>query len=310
MGTMFLSEIKKQASSFIHDKYKSARLVLTDVTQAELLTEEATNNDPSGPDARTMARISEAAFDIDDYWRIVDLLHQRLYIVDWKQWRQQYKALVLLDFLLTHGPESVAEEFQCDMDVIQELGSFKHIDEQGFNWGDSMQKKSVRILQLLDEEELLKDERSKAIKVSKEIKGFGNLIISPSLSSLQTSRSWSFGSHSSSSSPSCNEPDEFHRHELQPPNKEFKDIFQESHEKSTSPSAHLWDTPIEETGLLLDPEEEEETKEEGFSTGISPKPAVVTHPGWWDGRKVVFRNFSNVGKVMKKKIDRQFSMGV
>lgn len=34
--SMLLSDIKKQASSFIHEKYKTAKLALTDVTQAEM----------------------------------------------------------------------------------------------------------------------------------------------------------------------------------------------------------------------------------------------------------------------------------
>lgn len=55
----------------------------------------------------------------------------RLYSIDWKEWRQSYKALVLLEFLLTHGPEDFADEFHCDIDVIQELGSFKYIDNKG-----------------------------------------------------------------------------------------------------------------------------------------------------------------------------------
>lgn len=41
------------------------------------LAEEATNSDVLGPDAKTMTRISEAAYDMDDYWRIVDVLHRR-----------------------------------------------------------------------------------------------------------------------------------------------------------------------------------------------------------------------------------------
>lgn len=41
------------------------------------LAEEVTTNDPCSPDARTMTRIAEASFDIDDYWRIVDVLHRR-----------------------------------------------------------------------------------------------------------------------------------------------------------------------------------------------------------------------------------------
>jgi len=54
-----------------------------------------------------------------------------LYNIDWDQWRQSYKALVLLEFLLTHGPREFAPEFQCDAEVIEELGIFTHIDEKG-----------------------------------------------------------------------------------------------------------------------------------------------------------------------------------
>ncbi|RRT37067.1 hypothetical protein B296_00058041, partial [Ensete ventricosum] len=46
------------------------------------LAEEATNNDSTGPDAKTMTRLSEAAQDVDDYRRIVDVLHKR-YEIKW-----------------------------------------------------------------------------------------------------------------------------------------------------------------------------------------------------------------------------------
>lgn len=105
-----------------------------------------------------MTRIAEASFDIDEYWRIVDILHHRyassltllyiflefistasllyrlkcrLYNVDWEQWRQAYKTMVLLEFLLTHGPQEFAHEFLCDVEIIEELGGFTRIDEKG-----------------------------------------------------------------------------------------------------------------------------------------------------------------------------------
>ena len=42
------------------------------------LTEEATNGNMLSPNARSMSAISRAAFEVDDYWRIVDILHKRL----------------------------------------------------------------------------------------------------------------------------------------------------------------------------------------------------------------------------------------
>jgi hypothetical protein len=43
-----------------------------------------------------------------------------------------YKTLLLLEHLLiTHGPLRVAEEFQCDKDVIKEMVSFQFVHEKG-----------------------------------------------------------------------------------------------------------------------------------------------------------------------------------
>ncbi|XP_020252252.1 clathrin interactor EPSIN 1-like [Asparagus officinalis] len=174
MGTPFFHELKKQASFFFREKIKTARLALTDVTPAELLTEEATNGNPWAPDARTMAFISRAAFEIDDYWRITEILHKRLSKFDRKYWREPYQALVILEHLMTHGPESTAEEFQCDREVIEEMGSFQYIDERGFNWGLTVRKKSERVLKLLEKGPLLKEERDRARKVARGIEGFGS----------------------------------------------------------------------------------------------------------------------------------------
>ncbi|KAF5183708.1 Epsin-2 [Thalictrum thalictroides] len=328
MGTLILNEMKKRASGFLHDKYKSARLVLTDVTRAELLAEEATNNEPCSPDAKTMTRIAQASFEVDDYWRVVDVLHGRLYNLDWKLWRQSYKALVLLEFLLTHGPEDFAEEFQSDTDVIQEFGNFKHIDEKGFNWGACMQKKSERILKLLSGGEFFKEARLKAIKVTREIKGFGNLAASPSSSSSTTPSSsssssfgaarTSFGSYSTNSStPRWNDFHEFNQNDQC---QHHKDLIDElSKEKSANTysnvilenieNLHLWDCPMKESGSLLDTQEGkdgEETKikeaKYGYFDGIRSKLANVSSPS-------KLKSLSDVGKVMKKKFDRQFSMG-
>jgi hypothetical protein len=38
----------------------------------------------------------------------------------------------VLEHLLTHGPESVAEEFQSGKDVINQLKGFQYIDQQGY----------------------------------------------------------------------------------------------------------------------------------------------------------------------------------
>ncbi|KAK4441111.1 Clathrin interactor EPSIN 1 [Sesamum alatum] len=177
MDAPILHEFKKQASFFLKEKIKTARLAFTDVTPAQLLVEEATNGNPGGVDAQTLKMISKAAFEVDDYWRIVGILHKRLVKFDKRNWRGSYKALIVLEYLLTHGPESVAEEFQSERDVVREMERFQHIDEKGFNWGLNVRKKSERILKLLEKGPLLREERDKARKISRGIQGFGSFCI-------------------------------------------------------------------------------------------------------------------------------------
>lgn len=55
----------------------------------------------------------------------------RLWKYDKKQWQCSYKALILLEGLLTHGPKRVAEDFRQDKDIIWEMGSLKYVDEKG-----------------------------------------------------------------------------------------------------------------------------------------------------------------------------------
>lgn len=128
------------------------------------MTEEATSGNPWAPNTPTLRSISKAAFELDDYWRIVEILHKRyfflalfLLIVNYfyvsqpimdetiwykflnrfvefekKNWRASYNSLIVLEHLLTHGPKSVADEFQSDKDFISQLIGFQYIDEKGY----------------------------------------------------------------------------------------------------------------------------------------------------------------------------------
>ncbi|PPS11009.1 hypothetical protein GOBAR_AA09631 [Gossypium barbadense] len=293
MGTLLLNKIKKQASCFLQEKYRNARIAFSDVTAAELLAEEATNNDPWGPDARTMTKISEASFNMNDYWRIVYVLHKRLDHIDWKHWRQSYKTLTLLEFLLTHGPTTIAEEFLCDSEVIEELGTFTHVDENGFNWGLNMQKRSDKILELLGGGEALTQARLKALKTTKEIKGFASTLTDindPHMDNLETPI---LAKNESSFD-------------------EEKALEFPSSEDESFKCMHLWDCPpIPEKGSLLesDGSEENDTKSEGFITDICSKlgisPSKTTAAA---AQKMAFRSFSDAGNVAKNKFGRQFSL--
>lgn len=144
------------------------------------MTEEATDGESCGPNTQTLGSISKAAFEFEDYLQIVNVLHKRLAKFDQRNWRMAYNSLIVVEHLLTHGPESVSDEFQGDKDVISQMQSFQQIDEKGFNWGLSVRRKSEKVLRLLEKGDLLKEERKRARELSRGIQGFGSFNRKPS----------------------------------------------------------------------------------------------------------------------------------
>ncbi|KAJ3703302.1 hypothetical protein LUZ61_007007 [Rhynchospora tenuis] len=173
VGTPIFDGLKQQASFYLKEKIRTARLVLTDVTPVQLLVEEVTSGNPCSPDAKTMGLISRSAFDCDEYIRIIHILHRRLSIFEWENWREAYNSLVLLEHLLTRGPESIAIEFQGESSIIEEMLALQHV-EKGFNWGLAVKNKAERVLKLLKGGTFLKEERERARRLAQGIEGFGS----------------------------------------------------------------------------------------------------------------------------------------
>ncbi|KAI5054959.1 hypothetical protein GOP47_0030104 [Adiantum capillus-veneris] len=174
MARFDLQDFKKQASFFLREKLNDARLALTDVSRMQLLTEEATNEDPWGPETRTMAMLADAAFELEEYERIVQVIHHRLDGGKKRPWRQLYKTLVVLEYLLTHGPKSMGREFRTDICWVEELSQFNFTNQQGIDRGLMVRKKADRVLELINDTDFRNEERCRARKISIGIQGFGS----------------------------------------------------------------------------------------------------------------------------------------
>lgn len=173
-----------------------------------------------------------------------------------------------------------------------------------FDWGACMRSKSKRILRLLGDEEQLKDARAEALRISREIQGFGNLVMSPSASSSpssssssRASRTWSFGSSYSWDCPSWNGPDE--------PNKrdEAHHVSGDSVDLKEA-EMHLLDAPVQESScLLISKKEGREGSPDGWSSRLRLRLFGK------DDKRLAFRSLSDVEKEPKKKFERQSSLG-
>ena len=76
---------------------------------------------------------------------------------------------------------------------------------------------------------------------------------------------------------------------------------------------HLWDNPNEENGYLIDQTEKEDTRENSNSPSSSSKGyyAQFFRSSYQSAKDkaAALRSLSEVGKGIKKKIDRQLSLG-
>ncbi|CAN8305862.1 unnamed protein product [Cochlearia groenlandica] len=175
MQSPVFHELKKQASFFIKEKIKTARLAVTDVTEEELLVEEVTSNAYTSIDARSMAIITRASFEVDQFQRIVKILRQRMLIFDRREWRGMYNSLTMLNHLLVNGPLSVFKEFQHEITLIEEAINIVWIDDKGLDYSLKVRKIAETVLTYLGDEMLLKETRESNRKqnIGRNI-GFGN----------------------------------------------------------------------------------------------------------------------------------------
>lgn len=80
----------------------------------EVQVEEATNMDTWGPHGKTMAEIAEACYDPEGYRQVLGVIARRLQEKE-ERWRMCYKALLLLEYLIKHGPKVW---FSCELDIF------------------------------------------------------------------------------------------------------------------------------------------------------------------------------------------------
>lgn len=173
-GTGPLMQLGKLSASLISDSLRIARLAFVHVSAVEMMTEDATNTEEWGPTTTAMAEISNASKKFDDYERVVQVLHARLALNGTKNWRQVFKALTVMEYLLTHGPVQFVTDFRTDKERVEELTRFVFVDENLVDRGSALQNKAKQVFLLLVDESFFTKERRRAQAVSKGILGFGS----------------------------------------------------------------------------------------------------------------------------------------
>lgn len=79
-----------------------------------------------------------------------------------EEWRQIYKALQLLEFLIKHGSERVIDDARGHITLLKMLRQFHFIDQNGKDQGINVRNRAKELAELLGDVERIRSERKKA----------------------------------------------------------------------------------------------------------------------------------------------------
>ena len=79
-----------------------------------------------------------------------------------EEWRQIYKALQLMEFLVKNGSERVIDDARSHLSLLKMLRQFHYIDQNGKDQGINVRNRSKELTDLLSDVEKIRAERKKA----------------------------------------------------------------------------------------------------------------------------------------------------
>eukprot|EP00116_Pleurobrachia_bachei_P012059 sb/3472321/ len=149
-------------------------------TDAETKLREASNDDPWGPSGTLMQELARLTFQFTTYDEVMTMLWKRMF-ENKKNWRRIYKCLLILAYLVRNGSERVVENSREHLFDLGSLENYQFTDENGKDQGINVRQRVGELIQFLQDDNAIRDERKKARKnrdkytgvSSDEFSGFG-----------------------------------------------------------------------------------------------------------------------------------------
>ncbi|KAJ9400785.1 hypothetical protein DTO282F9_2353 [Paecilomyces variotii] len=197
---MDFASLKEQVSNLtLYDIKAGVRKVQNAVmnyTEMESKVREATNNEPWGASSTLMQEIANGTHSYQLLNEIMPMIYKRFTEKSAEEWRQIYKALQLLEFLVKNGSERVVDDARSHLSLLRMLRQFHYIDQNGKDQGINVRNRAQELAKLLSDVDLIRTERKKARANRNKFGGIeGGLGVRGGLSG-STSRYGGFGSES------------------------------------------------------------------------------------------------------------------
>ncbi|PVI02150.1 ENTH-domain-containing protein [Periconia macrospinosa] len=163
---MDFSSLKDQVSNLtLYDLKAGVRKVQNAVmnyTEMEAKVREATNNEPWGASSTSLQEIANATFNYQLLNEIMPMIYKRFTEKAAEEWRQIYKALQLLEFLIKNGSERVIDDARSHVSLLKMLRQFHFIDQNGKDQGINVRNRAKELAELLGDVDRIRAERKKA----------------------------------------------------------------------------------------------------------------------------------------------------
>uniref|UniRef100_A0A673GG27 Clathrin interactor 1-like n=1 Tax=Sinocyclocheilus rhinocerous TaxID=307959 RepID=A0A673GG27_9TELE len=147
----------------VYSAYNKTNVVMN-YTEIESKVREATNDDPWGPSGQLMGEIARATFTYEHFPEVMNMLWTRMLKDNNKNWRRVYKSLLLLAYLIRNGSERVVTSAREHLYDLRSIESYHYVDENGKDQGVNVRQKVKELLEFVQDDDRLREERKKAKK--------------------------------------------------------------------------------------------------------------------------------------------------
>ncbi|XP_040036677.2 clathrin interactor 1 isoform X1 [Gasterosteus aculeatus] len=148
----------------VRELVDKATNVVMNYSEIESKVREATNDDPWGPSGQLMGEIAKSTFMYEQFPEVMNMLWTRMLKDNKKNWRRVYKALLLLAHLIRNGSERVVTSAREHIYDLRSLENYHFIDENGKDQGINVRQKVKEMVEFIQDDDRLRDERKKAKK--------------------------------------------------------------------------------------------------------------------------------------------------
>ena len=109
---------------------KNLKQVAYNLSDLEMKVLEATNTDPWGPHGTAMYEIASACINHEAFGQVFTILKKRL-AIQGENWRQVYKALLVIEYMIKHCPRFVVEHIKDENSLLRRLKYFEYKSPDG-----------------------------------------------------------------------------------------------------------------------------------------------------------------------------------